>query len=127
MRNRWLFKTEPSEYSFERLQKEKRTSWTGVKNPLALSYLRKVRKEDEIFIYHTGTIKSIVGIARAVADARSNAVEIAPIRSLKNPVSLASIRHHPGFAGFDLVRLPRLSVMPVSDVPWKKILSLAGE
>jgi len=67
---RWLFKTEPSDYSFARLQKEGRTAWTGVKNPLALKHLRQVKKGDEVAIYHTGNEKAVVGIARAAADAR---------------------------------------------------------
>jgi len=88
----WLFKTEPSDYSFEQLSKDGRTNWTGVKNALALIHLRKVRRGDEILIYHTGTVKSIVGIARAVTDAQGDSVEIAPVRALRRAVPLAEIR-----------------------------------
>ena len=70
---RWLFKTEPSDYSFERLVREKKTTWTGVKNPIALKHLRQVKKGDEIAIYHTGNVKAIVGLAKASADAKGDA------------------------------------------------------
>ena len=110
----WLFKTEPSDYSFEQLSKDGRTNWTGVKNALALIHLRKVRRGDEILIYHTGTVKSIVGIARAVTDAQGDSVEIAPVRALRHPISLAEIRSNPRFKGFDLLRISRLAVLPVS-------------
>lgn len=127
MPNRWLFKTEPTDYSFAQLQKDGRTQWTGVKNPLALIHLRKVRRGDEILIYHTGKEKSIVGIARAAADAQGDAVEIVPLRSLPRPISLATIRAHPKFKAFELVRISRLAVMPVSDAHGKELSRLAGE
>ena len=111
---RWLFKTEPSDYSFERLQKDKRTTWEGVKNALALSHLRAVRKGDEIAIYHTGAVKAVVGIAKAVADAKGDTVEIAPVRAV-GPVPLAALKADPRFKDSPLVRMGRLSVMPVDD------------
>jgi predicted RNA-binding protein with PUA-like domain len=84
--------TEPSDYSFERLLKDKKTTWTGVKNALALRHLRQVRKGDEIAIYHTGSVKAVVGIARATADAKEDAVELAPVK----PVPPVTARHHQG-------------------------------
>ncbi len=117
---RWLFKTEPSDYSFERLVEEKRTTWEGVKNPLALKHLRAVRRGDEIAIYHTGGVKAVVGIARALADAEGDAVDVAPVRSVP-PVGLASIKADPRFKDFPLVRMGRLSVMPVPDPLWKPL------
>jgi len=123
----WLFKTEPSDYSFEQLSKDGRTNWTGVKNALALIHLRKVRRGDEILIYHTGTVKSIVGIARAVTDAQGDSVEIAPVRALRRAVPLAEIRSNPRFKDFDLIRISRLAVLPVSDDYWKELLQRGSE
>ena len=114
---RWLFKTEPSDYSFERLVKEKRTSWTGVKNALALRHLRAVRKGDEIAIYHTGNAKAVVGIARAASDAKDDAVGIVPVKPVA-PLTLAAIKADPRFKDFVLVKMGRLSVMPVPDPLW---------
>ncbi|HKS16520.1 MAG TPA: EVE domain-containing protein, partial [Planctomycetota bacterium] len=76
----WLFKTEPSDYSFEDLVREGKTRWEGVRNAQALIHLRKVRKGDAVFIYHTGTIKAVVGVARAGSDASGDAVDVTPDR-----------------------------------------------
>src|SRR5262245_23186117 len=130
---RWLFKTEPGEYSFERLVREKKARWDGVTNALALSHLRKVGKGDEILIYHTGDVRAVVGIASAVSDAYADpaydnpklaVVDIAPVRALPKPVSLADIKGNAKFAGFELVRIGRLSVMPVPEPLWKEILAM---
>jgi predicted RNA-binding protein with PUA-like domain len=121
---RWLFKTEPSEYSFERLQKEGRTTWEGVANPLALKHLRSVKKGDEIAIYHTGRVKAVVGVARARADAVGDTVEIVPIRPV-GPVTLASIKADAAFREFPLVRMGRLSVMPVPASLWARLTRTA--
>jgi predicted RNA-binding protein with PUA-like domain len=117
---KWLFKTEPTDYSFERLLKEKKTLWTGVKNALALQHLRKVKKGDEIAVYHTGSEKSVVGIARATADAKGDAVHIAPVKAV-TPLSLAAIKADPRFKDFPLVTFGRLSVMPVPDELWQPL------
>jgi predicted RNA-binding protein with PUA-like domain len=118
---RWLFKTEPSEYSFERLQKEGRATWDGIANALALKHLRQVRRGDEIAIYHTGSVKSVVGVARASADAQGDAVRIVPVKAV-TPVALASIKADPRFKEFPLVRMGRLSVMPVPGSLWKPLV-----
>jgi len=117
---KWLFKTEPSDYSYERLARDGRTMWTGVRNALALKHLRRVRKGDEIAIYHTGGEKSVVGIARAVADAIGDAVIIAPLKTV-TPVPLAAVKTDPRFKDFPLVRMGRLSVMPVPEPLWKPL------
>ena len=92
---RWLFKTEPGEYSFERLVRDKKARWDGVTNALALSHLRKVGKGDEILIYHTGDVRAVIGIASAIGDAYADpahdnpklaVVDIAPVRALPRPV-----------------------------------------
>ncbi len=117
---KWLFKTEPSDYSFERLVKEKKTSWTGVKNALALKHLRQVKKGDEIAIYHTGNVKAVVGVARAAADAKGDAVEVVPVRAVP-PRTLAEIKADPRFKELALVKMGRLSVMPVPEDLWKPL------
>ncbi len=125
----WLFKEEPSHYSFDALVREGRTVWAGVRNPLAQKHLRSVKKGDRIFYYHTGAQKAVVGIARAASapypdpDDASGAVvvDVVPERELKSPVTLAAIKADPAFADFALVRLPRLSVMPVTDAQWARI------
>ena len=121
---KWLFKTEPTDYSFERLMKDKKTVWTGVKNALALKHLRGVKKGDEIAIYHTGSVKAVVGIARATADAKENAVELAPVKPVP-PVPLAAIKVDARFKDFPLVTIGRLSVMPVPDSLWKALTGSA--
>jgi len=119
---KWLFKTEPSDYSFERIQKEGRTTWTGVKNALALKHLRQVKKGDEIAIYHTGGVKAVVGIAKAAADAKGDAVEVVPVRAVP-PVTLVAIKANPRFKDLPLVRMGRLSVMPLPDALWGELTS----
>ncbi len=125
MAQRWLFKTEPSDYSYSDLVSDKRTEWDGVKNALARIHLRKVRKGDEILIYHTGKEKSAVGIAKAVSDPKDDLFDIVPVKPLPNPVPLSVVKAEKSLKDFDLVRLPRLSVMPVSASQWKEILRLA--
>jgi predicted RNA-binding protein with PUA-like domain len=131
---KWLFKEEPTHYSFDDLAKDKKTSWTGVKNPLAQKNLRSVKKGDEIFFYHTGDEKSVVGIMRAAGDAYADpadktgklfALDVAPVRKLAAPVTLAAVKADKRFATFPLTRLPRLSVMPVTDEQWEQILEMS--
>ena len=130
----WLFKEEPSNYSYDDLAKDGRTSWTGVKNPLAQKHLRAVKQGDPIFFYHTGKEKAVVGIARAAGAAYADpkdkkgklyAVDVEPVKKLKHPVTLAAIKADREFATFILTRMPRLSVMPVSDAEWKRVLQLS--
>jgi predicted RNA-binding protein with PUA-like domain len=130
----WLFKEEPSHYSYDDLVRDGRTSWTGVRNPLAQKHLRSVVKGDRIFFYHTGDEKSVIGIAKAAAAAYPDpadtagklyAVDVVPVRKLKQPVTLASIKADGSFASFPLTRMPRLSVMPVSDDEWERIESMS--
>jgi predicted RNA-binding protein with PUA-like domain len=130
----WLFKEEPSHYSFDALVKDKRAVWSGVKNPVAQKHLHAVKRGDNIFYYHTGNEKSVVGIALALRDAypdpedktgRSAVVDVGPVRKLERPVTLAEIKADARFKTFPLVRISRLSVMPVSDVEWKRIEKMA--
>ena len=131
----WLFKEEPSHYSFDELVKDKKTVWSGVRNPLAQKHLRGVKKGDRIFYYHTGDQKSVVGMAKALGDAyadlqdatgKAAVVDVGPLRKLARPVTLAEIKADPVFKDFALVRISRLSVMPVSDAEWARIEKMAG-
>jgi len=105
-----------------------------VRNPVAQKHLRSVKKGDRIFYYHTGGEKAVVAIAKAASQAYPDpadrtgklwAVDIVPVRTLERPVTLAEIKADPTFAGFELVRIPRLSVMPVPDRQWARLEALA--
>lgn len=131
----WLFKEEPTHYSFDDLVKDRSTVWSGVRNPLAQKHLRGVRKGDRIFYYHTGDEKAVVGIAKAARDAyadpadasgKLSVVDVVPVKKLARPVTLAEIKADRRFASFPLTRIPRLSVMPVSDEEWSAIEKLSG-
>jgi len=134
MANRWLFKTEPSAYSFQQLQNDRKTVWDGVKNNLALKNLKDIQKRDEILIYHTGDEKAVVGAARALSgaypdpgkkDPKLLVVDIEAVKALPRPVTLAEVKGNSKLKNFDLARLPRLSIMKVSDEQWKSIEEMA--
>jgi len=131
----WLFKEEPSNYSYDDLARDGKTSWTGVRNPVAQKHLRSVKKGDKIFFYHTGDEKSVIGICRAAGNAYPDpanktgklyAVDVEPVKKLQQPVTLASIKADKFFASFPLTRIPRLSVMPVPTEEWERILKMSG-
>ena len=131
----WLFKEEPDHYSFDALVEDKKTIWSGVKNPVAQKHLHAVKKGDRIFYYHTGKQRAIVGVARALDSAypdpkdtsgRSAVVDIVPVKKLPKPVSLAEIKADSFFEAFPLVRISRLSVMPVTDEEWTRIERLSN-
>jgi len=132
----WLIKEEPDHYSFADLQRDGRTSWSGVRNPVAQKHLQSMRKGDRIFYYHTGNVKAIIGIASAAsapypdpADTTGKlyAVDVVPERKLNSPVTLAVIKADKAFAAFPLVRISRLSVMPVTDEEWTRIEGLSNK
>jgi predicted RNA-binding protein with PUA-like domain len=134
MANRWLFKTEPGAYSYDQLERDHRTVWDGVKNALALKHLSGVAAGDEVLFYHTGDEKAVVGVARVVRgaypdpkqkDSRLLVVEIESGTRLPAPVTLAAMRLNRKLAGFDLLRLPRLSVMPVTAAQWAEVVRMA--
>jgi predicted RNA-binding protein with PUA-like domain len=133
---RWLVKEEPSNYNFDQFLADGSTVWSGVKNPLAQRNLRSMKKGDRVFYYHTGNEKAIVGTAKVTAAAYPDpkeksgklmVVELAADKKLKRPVTLAEIKAAGRFADFPLVRLPRLSVMPVTDDQWDAIEAMARE
>ncbi|MGE5814939.1 MAG: EVE domain-containing protein [Acidobacteriota bacterium] len=130
----WLFKEEPAHYSFDALKSDGQTTWSGVRNPVAQKHLSQVRKGDRIFYYHTGNEKAVVAIAKASSNAypdpedqsgKAHVVDVVPVKKLKSPVTLAAIKADKRFAQFALTRIPRLSVMPVSDVEWEAIVRLS--
>ena len=130
----WLVKEEPEHYGYDQLERDRKTVWAGVRNPLAQKHLRTIRKGDRIFYYHTGKEKAVVAIARALGDAypdpadsagKSYVVDVAPEKRLARPVTLAAIKADRAFASFALVRMSRLSVMPVSDAEWTRILDMS--
>ncbi len=131
----WLMKEEPDHYGYDQLERDGRTVWAGVKNPLAQKHLRGIRKGDRIFYYHTGKEKAVVAIARAAGDAYPDpdeasgklfVVDVVPDQRLPHQVTLAAIKADPAFASFPLVRMSRLSVMPVSDAEWQRIEKMSG-
>jgi len=115
----YLLKTEPSEYSFSDLQRDKETIWDGVRNPVALRHLREMPAGAKLVIYHTGEERRAVGTARVLAvdaaDAKNPRVKIEAGKALAQPVSLAEIKAHKAFANSPLLRQGRLSVVPLSE------------
>lgn len=134
MASKWLLKSDPDTYSFFDLLRDGKTVWDGVSNNLALKHLRSMRGGDRALIYHTGEERAVVGVARILSDPypdpkqknpRLVVVDLAAKGKLARPVSLDEIRKQAALKNFDLVRLPRLSVMPVSESQWSAIMSLA--
>jgi predicted RNA-binding protein with PUA-like domain len=129
----WLFKQEPGCYSFADLERDGATAWDGVANNLARKHLRQVRQGDRILYYHTGAEKAIVGEMRAVADATADpqsgddkavVVRVEPAQRWSHPVTLQTIKADQLLAAWDLVRLPRLSVVPVTEAQWRRLEEL---
>jgi predicted RNA-binding protein with PUA-like domain len=130
----WLFKQEPACYSFADLERDGGTVWDGVANSLALQNLRKVKAGDRVLYYHTGKEKAVVGVMRAISDAAAEddnpkqvVVKVEAVRRLPNPVTLARIKADPLLADWELLRLPRLSVVPVNRVQWDRVEELSRE
>jgi len=130
----WLLKTEPTCYSWEQFTKDRKTVWDGITNNAALLHLRSMKKGDSAFFYHTGDQRSIVGIAEVTREAypdpklrddKLKVVDIKLVAPLPTPVSLDTIKSDPAFAGWDLLRISRLSVVPTPPAMWKRVLQLA--
>jgi predicted RNA-binding protein with PUA-like domain len=132
---RFLVKTEPSTYSFADLQRDRTTVWDGVSNPVALKHLATIRKGDTVVVYHTGDEKQAVGLAVAASDpypdpklkdAKRPVIELTAQKPLAEPVTLAQVKGDAVLKTSELARLPRLSVMPLSEAQFSKLLRLAG-
>ena len=135
MKNFWLVKQEPATYSWSDFNADQGTSWTGVRNYTARNNLRAMGKGDEVFFYHSGDEKAVVGLARVTrtaypdstaTDGDWSAVDLAPIKALASPVTLHAIKARPRLKEMKLVRLSRLSVMPVTAEEFRTILQMAG-
>jgi predicted RNA-binding protein with PUA-like domain len=134
MANKWLFKSDPEHYSYQDLERDKKTVWDGISNNLALKHLRNVRRGDEVMIYHSGGERAVVGLAEVLSDPHPDpkkkeprlvVVDIAARGTVSRRVGLDEIKKQAGLKDFDLVRLPRLSVMPVSEKQWTALMALA--
>jgi len=135
MKNFWLVKQEPSSYSWSDFVAEGKTSWTGVRNFTARNNLRKMCPGDEVFFYHSGDEKAVVGIAKVIRAAYPDAtakegdwstVDLAPVKPLARPVTLREIKANSRLKGILLVRQSRLSVMPLAEPEFREIANMAG-
>jgi predicted RNA-binding protein with PUA-like domain len=135
MKSFWLVKQEPSSYSWSDFVAEGQTSWTGVRNYTARNNLRKMRIGDEVLFYHSGEEKAVVGIAKVMRTAYPDptakegdwsTVDLAPIKSLRRPVALREIKGNPRLKGIPLVRLSRLSVMPLAESEFREIVKMSA-
>ncbi|WP_026735082.1 EVE domain-containing protein [Fischerella sp. PCC 9605] len=131
----WLLKTEPEEYSYSDLERDGSTVWNGVSNALALKHLRMMTVGDLALIYHTGKERQVMGVAEITSqpypdpkldNAKRVVVDVKAIQRVPQPVTLAQIKQDSSFENFDLLRLPRLSVVPVSESHWQQLLQLSG-
>jgi predicted RNA-binding protein with PUA-like domain len=130
----WLLKTEPSSYSWDDLTRDKKTVWEGVTNALALKHIRTMKQGDLALVYHTGSQRAAVGVAEISSnpypdpkakDDRIVVVDLKPKAKLAQAVTLDDIKADPTFAGFDLLRISRLSIVPVPPGMWKRIEQLS--
>lgn len=131
---RWLVKSEPSTYSYDQLLKDGATVWDGVRNYAARNNLRAMKKNDEVFYYHSNEGTAIVGIAKVSREAFQDpttkeeawlAVEIKPVKQLKKPVALADIKKDPKLKNMALVKNSRLSVQPVTEEEWERVMEMS--
>lgn len=130
----WLLKTEPREYSYHDLERAGRDVWDGVRNGLAQKNMRSMQPGDLAVIYHTGNERAMVGVAEVVSppypdptaeDGSYVAVDVEPRGRLQRPISLAEVKEIPEFAEWELIRLPRLSVVPIRPEWWERLMVLA--
>jgi predicted RNA-binding protein with PUA-like domain len=130
----WLMKSEPGTYSWDDLVRDRKTEWDGVRNPTARLHLKAMTAGDEAFFYHSGEERQVVGIMRVTREARPDpkdpnwvSVEVEAVRPVAPPVTLKAIKAEPALAKMELVRLSRLSVSPVRDEEWARVLEMAGK
>ena len=136
MAAKWLFKSDPEHYSYFDLERDGKAVWDGIANNMALKNLRSIRRGDQVMVYHTGDERAAVGLAEAVSDPypdpkqkdpRLVVIDLQAKGRLARPVSLDEVKKTAALKKFDLMRLPRLSVMPVSDAQWDTLLAMAGK
>jgi predicted RNA-binding protein with PUA-like domain len=135
MKSFWLVKQEPSSYSWSDFVADGETSWTGVRNFTARNNLRKMQQGDEVLFYHSGDEKAVVGIAKVTRTAYPDStakegdwttVDLAAVKPLARPVTLREIKANSRLKGIPLVRLPRLSVMPLGESEFRQIVDMAA-
>ena len=133
--NHWILKTDADVYPFDQLERERKTVWDGVSNAVALKHIRSMAPGDPLLIYHSGEGKELVGLARVTSppyqdpkrnDPKLVVVDIEVGRRLPKTVSLAAVKADPFFADLGLVRMSRLSVSPVPEAQWRKLLAMGG-
>ena len=131
---KWIVKSEPFKYSWDQFVKDKKTFWDGVRNYQARNNLKAMKKNDEVFFYHSNEGLAIVGIAKVVKEAYQDpttederwvAVDLKPVKKLKNPVTLAEMKANEHLSNLALIRQGRLSVSPVTDAEWEIILEMS--
>lgn len=132
----WLLKTEPDCYAWDDLARDKKTTWDGVANALALKHIRTMKKGDLALIYHTGGERAAIGVAEIISDAYPDpkgddeklaVVDLKPMKKLARPITLDEFKADKTFVGWDLLRIGRLSVVPVPERMWQRIEALADE
>jgi predicted RNA-binding protein with PUA-like domain len=135
MPNFWILKSDPDTYGFDELARDRKTVWDGVSNALALKHIRSMAKGDRAFVYHSGDEKALVGLARIASDPYPDpkagdpklaVVDLEAGERLPRPVTLAEVKADPAFAELGLVRMSRLSVIPVPADQWTRLLGMAG-
>ncbi|WP_392533810.1 EVE domain-containing protein [Nostoc sp. C117] len=131
----WLLKTEPENYSYFDLERDGSTIWDGVNNALALKHIRTMLLGDLALIYHTGKERQVTGLAEIISqpypdpalnDSKRVVVDLRAVQKVRQPVTLAQIKQDEKFTDFDLLRLPRLSVVPVAQVFWQRLIELTN-
>ncbi|HEU5261344.1 MAG TPA: EVE domain-containing protein [Gemmatimonadales bacterium] len=131
----WIVKTEPSTYSFDQLERDKRAVWDGVRNNLALKYLRQMKPGDRVLVYHSGDERAVVGVAEVVSepypdpkqqDSKLTVVDLKAVGRLPRPVPLGEIKKDRAFADLALVRMGRLSVMSAAADQFKRLVAMGG-
>lgn len=129
----WLMKSEADVFGWDDLVRDGKTEWDGVRNYTARQNLAAMKVGDEAFFYHSNVEKAVVGIMRVSREGRPEgeggkwvSVEVKPVRPVKRPVALAEIKAEPKLADMALVRLSRLSVGPVTEAEWERVLAMAG-
>ena len=130
----WLMKSEPESYGWADLVRDGGTEWDGVRNNAARLHLKAMKPGDEAFLYHSMSDKAVVGIMRVTREAKPDAkdpdwvsVRVEPVEPLPRPVTLAEIKAEPALAKMELIRQSRLSVAPVRDEEWRKVLEMGGD
>src|SRR6476661_1598830 len=130
----WLMKSEPESYGWANLVRDGATEWDGVRNNAARLHLKAMKKGDEAFFYHSMSDKAVVGIMRITREAQPDpkdkdwaSVRVEPVEPLQRPVTLAEIKAESRLAKMELIRQSRLSVAPVRDDEWAKLLEMASK